>query len=48
MNWLSVSPAEWKDSLGGFMDLDSYAVHETEVVSSPPEEVSVNAVGNSR
>ena len=48
MNWLFVSPAEWKDSLGDFMDLDSCAVHETEVVCSPSEEVSVNAVGNSR
>ena len=48
MNWLSVSPAGWKDSLGDFMDLDTCAVQEAELAPSPTEEVLVHVAGNSR
>ena len=48
MNWLFVSPAAWKDSLGDFMDLDTCAIREAELVPSPMEEVSVHVAGNSR
>ena len=47
MNWLSVSPAGWKDSLGDFMDLDTCTIWEAELVPSPTEEVSVHVAGNS-
>ena len=48
MNWLSISPAGWKDALGDFMDLDTCAVREAELVPSPTEKVSVYVAGNSR
>ena len=48
MNWLFVSPAAWKDSLGDFMDLDTCAIGKAEMVPSPTEEVSVHVASNSR
>ena len=48
MNWLSVSPTGWKDSLGDFMDLDTCALTADAAPITPSESLTVNAVANPR
>lgn len=47
MNWLSVSPTGWKDTLGDFMDLDSCAVHGVSP-SGDPEPPAAHAMDQAR
>ena len=46
MNWLSVSPTGWKETLGDFMDLDTCAITTDDVSEITEETTKVNAVGN--
>ena len=44
MNQLLVSPTEWKDNLGDFMDLDTCALNAVESSTETDETPTVNVV----
>ena len=48
MNWLSVSPTGWKDSLGDFIDLDSCVLNGVVASEDDSESLGVNAMDHTR